>query len=330
MKGPSPKPGSMLVASTIRARPAAPVSRSSRLGQGTRRVWVILCLAVKTFLRIDGAQWASAFAFNAFFSLLPLMILLVTIASFFVDRDRAGTAVVAYMESYVPISGEMQRHIFDALAGVITAREQAGAVALLILVWAALQCFTTLICATNRAWGTEVYNWWRLPLNSLVLLGVTAGAVLLGMAAPVLTKMAKDWLFPVNDFRSWVYALGSFVIPLLVVCFGLSLFYRLAPRRPTQFTEVWAAALCATALLQTAESLFVIYLKNFATFNAVYGAFGGIMALLLWIYLSGCVFILGACLCAGQAEALELIADQPVLANPRTGSLEMPQDPPLR
>ncbi len=80
-------------------------------------------------------------------------------------------------------------------------------------------------------------------------------------------------------------------------------FYRLAPRRPTRFAEVWAAALCATVLLRAGESLFVIYLKNFATLNAVYGAFGGFMALLLWIYLSGCVFIFGACLCASQAEA---------------------------
>ena len=315
MNGRSLKPGSMMVASTIHPRPAAPLSRPSRLGQETRRVWAILCLAVKTFLRIDGAQWAGAFAFNAFFSLLPLMILLVTIASSFVDRDRAGTEVVAYMEGYVPISGEMQRHIFDALAGVITAREQAGAVALLVLVWTAIQCFTTLICATNRAWGTEVYSWWRLPLKSLALLGVTAGAVLVGMATPVLAKVAKDWLFPVNDFRSWVYALGSFVIPLLVVFFGLTLFYRLAPRRPTQFTEVWAAALCATALLQAAESLFVIYLKNFATLNAVYGAFGGIMALLLWIYLSGCIFIFGVCLCAAQAEGRSALAETTMALN---------------
>ena len=127
-------------------------------------------------------------------------------------------------------------------------------------------------------------------------------AVLLGVAVPVLSKMAKDWLFPVNDFSSWVYSCGSFFIPLVVVFLSLSLFYRLAPRRPTRFAEVWAAALCATALLKAAESLFVIYLKDFATFNAVYGAFGGIMALLLWIYLSGCIFIFGACLCAAQAE----------------------------
>jgi Ca2+-transporting ATPase len=91
-------------------------------------------------------------------------------------------------------------------------------------------------------------------------------------------------------------------MPLLAVFIGLSLFYRLAPRPPTRLAQVWAAALCATVLLRVAESLFVIYIKNFATLNAVYGAFGGMMALLLWIYFSGCILIFGACLCAAQAE----------------------------
>jgi YihY family inner membrane protein len=304
MDEPSPKQGSMMVTRGIRPRPAVPLSRPGRLGQETGRVWAMLRLAVGKYMRIDGAQWAGAFAFSAFFSLFPLIVLLVTVASSFVDRDRAGKEVIAYLESYVPISGDMQRHIFDTIAGVIKAREQAGAVALLILVWSALQCFTTLICATNRAWGTPVYNWWRLPLKSLLLLGITAGAVLLGMAVPVLKRMARGWLSPAHDFRSWVYGLGSLSIPLVVVFFGLSLFYRLAPRRPTRFAEVWAAALCATILLRAGESLFVIYLKDFATLNAVYGTFGGFMALLLWIYFSGCVFVFGACLCAGQAEAL--------------------------
>ena len=70
-------------------------------------------------------------------------------------------------------------------------------------------------------------------------------------------------------------------------------------------------------------NLFVIYLGHFATLNAVYGAFGGIMALLLWIYLSGCVFIFGACLCAGQAEALGQPALAPCRATPPR-SLDQP------
>jgi Ca2+-transporting ATPase len=91
-----------------------------------------------------------------------------------------------------------------------------------------------------------------------------------------------------------------------VVFFSLSTFYGLAPNRLTGFNEVWVPALCATVLLQVAVNLFVIYLQSFSTLNVVYGVFGVIMALLLWIYLSGCIFIFGACLCAVQAQALNI------------------------
>ena len=204
-----------------------------------------------------------------------------SITSFFTDQKRAGKEVITYLEGYVPLSGEMQGHIVDTVGGVIEAREQAGLMALVILIWVGLQCFITLIRATNRAWDTEGYKWWKLPLKSLMLLGITTGAVLLGMAVPVLLKMVQNRLFPVGDALYWVYLLGSIFIPSLVVLLSLGLFYRLAPRLPPRFSEAWIAALCATILLQAAESLFVIYLKKFATLNAVYGVFGGIMALLL-------------------------------------------------
>jgi len=287
--------------------PPAALSRwQGRLRQTIRRMWLVLSLAAKKFANIDGSQLAGAFAFNAFFSLFPLMILLVTVVSTFVDRDIAGKEVIFSMEGYVPISGEMQLYVSSAIAGVINARDKASTVASLALAWTALQCFATLIVATNRAWGSAVYNWWRLPLKSLALLGSTASAVLLGMAVPVLMRITKSWLFPLYDYRSWVYNLVSFFIPSVVVFFGLLLFYRFAPSRPTRFIEVWAAALFATVSLRAVENLFILYLKDFATLNAVYGTFGGIMALLLWIYVSGSVFIFGACLCAGQAEIGEL------------------------
>jgi hypothetical protein len=57
------------------------------------------------------------------------MLLLVTMASFFVDRDRAGKVVIAHMESYVPISGDLQHQIFGTITAVIQSRRQAGAVA---------------------------------------------------------------------------------------------------------------------------------------------------------------------------------------------------------
>ena len=86
----SRKKGLMMVASKLRPRPAALLSRPSELGRETRRIWAILYFAVKRFLLIGGAQWAGAFAFNSFFSLFPLMVLLVTIASFFITATEPG------------------------------------------------------------------------------------------------------------------------------------------------------------------------------------------------------------------------------------------------
>ncbi|MBK6741636.1 MAG: YihY/virulence factor BrkB family protein [Hydrogenophilales bacterium] len=275
----------------------------------TRKTWAIVRVAARTFVRIDATEWAGAFAFNAFFSLFPLMILLVTLASVIVDRDRAGMAVIAYVEAYLPIRGDMQSYIFDTVAGVIKARKQASALALFILLWVTSQCFTSLISATNRAWGIAGYSWWRPSLKSLALLGITTGVVLLSIGLPIVAQLARDRLFPSDDFHAWVYALASFCISVLVVFLSLSVFYRLAPRRPTRFAEVWAASLLATGLLLATENLFVLYLKEVATLNAVYGAFGGIMALLMWIYVSGGIFIYGACVCAAQAEVRAASAD---------------------
>ena len=320
MNKPSSMQGSVVAAGAVHPRSPAPSSAPARLGAAARRVWATLRRAGNRFFEIDAAQWAGAFAFNAFFALFPIVVLFVTIASFFVDRERAGNEVIAYLESHVLISGPMQHQIVETIAGVIGARERAGTIAAFILLWTALQCFVTLIIATNRSWRIPGHNWWRLPLKSLVLLGSTVGAVLLGLAVPMLLRMTKAWLFPTHDFGSWMYGVGGFLIPSIVVFLGLSLFYRLAPRRPTRLSEVWAAALAATVLLRVGESLFVIYLKNFATLNAVYGAFGGVMALLLWIYLSGCIFIFGACLCASQAESLRRSAERSnasAEANPR-------------
>lgn len=268
----------------------------------THRIWTVLGVAAKRYSQIEGAQWAAAFAHYAFFALFPLIILFATMASLFGGRGQTAVEIIAFVEGYIPIGQKSQRFIFDTVAGVMESRGPAGVIAFLLLVWAGTRLFSTLILVTNRAWGSEAHQWWRLPLKSMVLLTLLVSAVTLGIALPVLAKMAKDWLVPANHLSTWVYDALSYIITLLVVFFGLSFFYRLAPRRLVSFAEVWLPALCATALLQGAEGLFGIYLRHFATFNAVYGAFGGIMALLLWIYLSGCIFIFGACLCAAQAE----------------------------
>ena len=275
--------------------PPAKSARFARLRQ-------IIVVTVRKFLAIDGAQRAAAFAYYAFFSLLPIVVLFVTIGTFFADRDLAARKVIGYVENFAPLEAPMRHQIFDTINGVVKARGKFSTFALLILAWGALQFFKALIRATNRAWEGEMHNWWQMPLKSLSLLLMMGTALALGIGIPIGVKTARLSLLPAHVTTAHLLSGVLAVAPVLVLFYALCLFYRFAPRRPPHFSQVWVAALGATLVLRTVEFLFVFYLRNFSQLNAIYGAFGGIMALLLWIYLSGCVIVFGACLSAAQAE----------------------------
>ena len=273
-----------------------------QLADWGRRAWTVVKRTTARFLAIDGMDWAAAFSFNAFFSLFPLMILLVTIASIFIEPREAGQMAIGYLGGYVPIDGEMRAKVFEVISGVLESRTKASVVALAMLVWTSLQCFTTLISVSNTAWGYEPYKWWRLPFKSLALLALASVPALLAMALPAVGKLVQEAIFPDSDFRSWSYTVMIALLPLGLSFMSLAVFYKLAPQQRVPWKEVWVGALCTAVLLRVAQSIFLVYLTRFAALNALYGAFGGAMALLLWIYVSGCILIFGATLCAAQIE----------------------------
>jgi len=115
------------------------------------RAWRVLIRARERFLLIDGSQRAAAFAFYAFFSLFPLILLFVAAGSLFVDRNRAARDVITFVEGYVPLGSVMERNVFNLISGVVRSRTQAGLVALSVLFWGALRFFTALVRAVSRA-----------------------------------------------------------------------------------------------------------------------------------------------------------------------------------
>jgi Ca2+-transporting ATPase len=216
----------------------------------------------------------------------------------FVERTEATTAIVTFVEHYLPIGAQRQRYVFDTISGVIDARGSAGAIALLMLGWATMRSLSLMIRIVNRAWRIEAAAWWRLGLKGLTFLVLVIALLPVAIIVPPLLQKISTWLFPESWIASSWADVGRSVATSAIAFSGLSLFYKFAPRRWVPLSRVWPAALCSAALLEGAGWAFSVYLRHFASLNAVYGTFGGIMALLLWIYLSGSIFIFGACLCA--------------------------------
>lgn len=247
----------------------------------------------RTFLRIDGIQWGAAFAFNVVFSIFPIMILLVVFTSFFVQADYAVNHVVGYLSQYFPVGNEMKDLISESIDGVVQSRMYASIIAIVVLIWVAVQCFVTLIMVTNQAEGNPKQGFWVLLLKSISLFGVAFITIFLGILIPVVTTIALGEVQ--SSAVAWGLLALNVLAPLVGLFVGLTLLMMIAPNKaPTAKKALFIAGI-TTLILQLAEILFALFMSDLSSSNAVYGTFGGAIATLFWIYVSGCVIILGIC-----------------------------------
>lgn len=270
-----------------------------------RVVWRALCIYTST----DGEQRAASFAYYAFFALFPLTLLFVSLGSMFLDQHQVTAQITEFVGRYVPSLSEEDNIVMKTLKGVVDSRKRAGAIALVAIVWSSLGFFHALVRGVNRAWGTHEYPWWKLPFANLGILGIVASALFLGLVTPTVVDALEAFAWKQKlawgmQYISTILREARLLVPTLVLFYGFTMFYKFAPQRRTAFREVWGAALVVTVLLQVLQQLFVLYARNFSNFNAVYGAFGSIVALLMWIYLSGSIIIFGGCLSAAQSQVL--------------------------
>ncbi len=264
--------------------------------------WQAIKQAWASWVKVDGDQRAAAFAYYLLLSLLPLVFILVSAGSLFVEREVATSKVVQWIERYVPLTAEQERGAMATIHDVLEKRGKINLAVFPLLLWGALKFLRTLIRTTNRIWHSPIYNWWRLPLKSLGLLGVTLSVAFLGILLPGIARLTRPWLATYLEVPNWAFVFMFNLLPWLVLFCGVIIIYRLAPSRPTTFSEVWIGALGATALIWTCQWLFLFYAVHVANFNVLYGALGGVAGFLLWVYLSSCIGVFGICFCEAQAE----------------------------
>ena len=277
-----------------------------------RRTWRIVVHASNIYIEIDGEQRAAAFAYYVLFSLFPLFALLLTVGSSFFNSGQ----IIDTIKSFLPFSGPQQNFIWEAVHQLEVARGGIGVVSVIIFLWCSLGFFHALVHGVNRAWHTIEIPWWQAPLKNLLMILIVASALFAGVIAPAILQGLRNGLlaaesflekhFPNFDlhFVSGLLDLSRFALGVAVLFYSFSMLYKLAPRRRVLFRQVWLPALIVTFALMICQIAFVNYLPHFINYG-IYGAVGGMMLLLLWVYFSGIIIILGACLCAAIEQLRE-------------------------
>jgi membrane protein len=247
--------------------------------------------AAQATLRPETGIIAAAIAYYALFSLFPLTLLSVAIASFSFGPAMDQQLVVRQMEFIAPALGQLLGNNIDE---IIQARGPITGVAVLGLIWAASAVFYTLSLTLNEMWGIKQRRpgWKRRGLALLFVLAFVGPALFLASFAGSLLANLRPWL---PD--SLIALAGGVGLALAIVLdiASFMLLYTLLPHGAAGWREILPGAIAAGLLWELAKKAFLLFVATYISVsNLIYGSVAAIMAFLLWAFLSGLIFLFGA------------------------------------
>ncbi len=258
--------------------------------------WQIVRRAMKESSTDNVPMLAGGVAFFAFLAIFPAIIAAFTLYGLIADPQTVA-AQVNSLSAVLP--QQAQPIIADQLQSVVSASGRALSVGLVIsllaALWSASSGTGNLIKAVNLAYDEDESRGF-LKVRGIALL-LTLGAtvfVLLTLALVAVVPVALNAL-PLGPLGTVVAQIVRWVALIAVVVAALAVVYRVAPDRDApRFAWVSAGSLTAAALWIVGSVLFSLYVNNFGSYNKTYGTIAGVVVLMLWLYLTSYIVLLGA------------------------------------
>ncbi|MGG4268078.1 YihY/virulence factor BrkB family protein [Peribacillus simplex] len=232
-------------------------------------------------------------AYYYLLALFPLLILLLSILPYLnIDIQTALDTIKTFMP--VETMEVIEKNIINILS------ERNGGLltfGFLGTIWSASNGMNAFIHSMNIAYDVEeTRNFLKARLISIILtLGlVVAFIVMLGL--PVFGKVIIDLLqqvISIPEEMQILFSLLRWVIAVVVISLVLTFLYRFAPNKSFPIKHVIPGAVTATVLWLGISLGFSFYVSNFANYSSTYGSLGGVIILMLWLYLSGLIFVIG-------------------------------------
>jgi membrane protein len=251
----------------------------------------MLADAARESLKPDSAIKAAAIAYFALFSLFPITLLSISIASFTLGSLVDQQFIIEKLEFIAPALGQLLGQNLDE---IILARGPITSVALFGLIWTASTIFYTLTHTMNGIWTIKRSRpVWKRRGMAILFIMTFVGPVLF-LASFVTSIIANlrtylpDSIIPIGGSISFVVAL------LLDIAFFMVLYILLPHGAPT-WSEILPGAIGAGLLWEFAKKAFLFFVSTYISVsNLVYGSVASIFAFLVWAYLSGLIFLFGA------------------------------------
>lgn len=264
-----------------------------------RALWRIVRTAVCGFLHERGPEGAAGTAFYTVFSLFPLLLILVALSGFLLEKVQVQDQILDTLIRFIPVSQELIR---QNMTRILDSRGTVGVIGLVAILWSASGAATLLVRNLNRAWhGAPRRNILRARLVAVSIVVGLSGALALFFLARTMLNLFTNWLEIRFDISPAGQAASGIVL-YAFVSLVLTLLYEIVPRTRVRWIEAAPAGLLAAAAIWVATNGFTWYLNSgMARYNIVYGSLGALLALLTWVYLTSAIILFGAHLSAAVA-----------------------------
>jgi membrane protein len=274
--------------------------------------FAILKRTVGEFRRDNLTDWAAALTYYSLLSLFPALIAMVSLIGLFGDPTSTTESLTDIVASLGP---DTAAETFSGpIESIATNRGTAGVAFVLGLaaaLWSASNYVGAFMRASNVIYETEEGRpFWKLrPLQLAVTLILIVTMALLAVAlvltGPVVDAVADP--IGVSDTAVAIWNIAKWPAMAAVFLAMLSLLFYASPNaRLRGFKWVTPGSLVAIGVWAVASAAFALYVANFGSYDKVYGTLGGLVALLVWLWITNLAILFGHQLNAERERGAEI------------------------
>ena len=260
--------------------------------------WKDVALRVKDEISNDHVSLVAAgVAFYGLLAIFPGIAALMAIAGLVLEPQT----VVQQLDQLGTILPEEASNIILGQAQDVAGAQGGGlglaaAVGLLLAFWSASAGTSSLMEGINFAYDEEDSRGFikRTLVRLVMTLGIIVGFVVI-LAIAVAVPVALQFLTELGPVAQILIAVVRWAVIFAIVVAGLAAIYRFAPNRDDpQWRWTTPGALVATVLWVAGSIALAIYVRNFASYQETFGALAGVVILLMWLWMSAFIILLGA------------------------------------
>jgi membrane protein len=266
-----------------------------------KQVWRLITAAFQEWNQDKAPRLAAALAYYTIFSLAPLLILVIAIASLFFDSAAVREQIMAQVQSLIGGNGaEFVSTVLDnANRPGGNSGWVASAISLVLLLIGATGVLTQLQISLNTVWNVEARpdigfkNLIRKRLLSLGMILVIGFLLLVSLVVSSAIVGFSGYLQTLAPGLDTLVQLLNFVVSLVITTILFALIFKYMPDVIITWGDVWFGAIVTALLFSLGKFLIGLYLGN-STFGSSYGAAGSVIILLLWVFFSAQILFYGA------------------------------------